>query len=91
MAERNRGLERLYPSKILDRELYTAIRKQGKDSLEATNLASNHSGVSKREHFAALAMQGLLANPNIHAWGESEATMATQAVRCADALLDALK
>ena len=52
-------------------------------------------GLSKREHFAAMAMQGMLAG----GWGDGDARfvadwrdhMAHEAVRHADALLRALR
>lgn len=45
-----------------------------------------NQGLSKREYFAGLAMQGLLANSG----NETYATMAAWAVRHADALIEAL-
>ena len=55
------------------------------------------SGLTKREHFAGLAMQGLLANPGavLQASGQSgfawcncnDEQMAQLAIDCADALL----
>jgi hypothetical protein len=42
-------------------------------------------GLLKREYFAALAMQGLLANP--HSYGCSAATIAADSVKNADALI----
>lgn len=48
---------------------------------------------SKREMFAAMALQGLLANPGIGrppSVGDP-AIWATDAVKCADALLEALE
>ncbi len=48
-----------------------------------------HAGLTKREHFAGLAMQGLLANlPPDGAIGDE--TTANKAVELADALLAAL-
>lgn len=48
-------------------------------------------GLTKRELFAAMAMQGLLGNsdPDISGWGNQE--VAEVAVNQADALLDALE
>ncbi len=45
-------------------------------------------GLTKREHFAGVALQGLLANP-AHA-GFNVEEVAWEAVRLADALCDAL-
>ena len=46
------------------------------------------AGLTKREHFAGLAMQGVLSNADTMDWIESnETTVAEQAVICADALL----
>jgi len=49
-------------------------------------------GLIKREHFAGLAMQGLLANSQPHSWGKEQyVTMtAKQSVEFADALLKEL-
>lgn len=52
------------------------------------------TGLSKREYFAAMALQGMLANPE---WTKIDAhvlqsdSMAVGAVRAADALLSTLK
>jgi len=47
------------------------------------------SGLTKREYFAAMALQGMLANgaydPMLEPWGLEE-----KAVECADILIDAL-
>lgn len=45
-------------------------------------------GLTKREHFAAMAMQGLVAKGF---WGESDDDKAREAVAMADALLKALE
>lgn len=50
--------------------------------------AEGCSGLSKREFFAALALQGLLANPN--SWHNSRNDMASEAVLTAEALIKAL-
>lgn len=47
---------------------------------------SIQAGLTKREYFAALALQGLLSGPK----NESPGTAAARAVQCADALIDAL-
>ena len=51
-----------------------------------------YAGLTKREYFAAKALQGLLANPNVEGQKPalSQATIAERAVGCADALIDAL-
>tara|TARA_R110000782_G_scaffold4734_1_gene16573 strand:+ start:442 stop:684 length:243 start_codon:yes stop_codon:yes gene_type:complete len=50
----------------------------------------NHKGLTKREHFAAMAMQGFLSS-----WAECDAVVlddiASDAVGMADALLKALE
>jgi hypothetical protein len=46
-------------------------------------------GVTKREYFAAMAMQGLLANPAYADY--STESKASSAVACADALLKELE
>ena len=45
-----------------------------------------YSGLTKREHFAGLAMQGLCSDPNMNALGLVELAVVT-----ADALLKALE
>lgn len=47
-------------------------------------VAARHAGLTKREHFAGLAMQGLLANPNRDFY---HADLADEATKHADALL----
>ena len=49
-----------------------------------------NTGITLREHFAGLAMQGLAANANTNASAKSEA-VATRAVEFADALIVALE
>jgi len=45
------------------------------------------NGLTKREHFAGLAMQGILA----HSFGRGDADeLAIQSIKCADALLKEL-
>jgi hypothetical protein len=51
------------------------------------NPSVTHLGLTKREYFAALAMQGLLACPDIAA---SRKAIAEEAVQQADELLKAL-
>lgn len=48
-----------------------------------------HTGLSKREHFAAMAMQGLLVNAERN--GLTFDNVHAQAVKCADALLAELE
>lgn len=50
--------------------------------------SESRSGLSKREFFAALALQGLLANPN--SWHNSRNDIASEAVLTAEALIKAL-
>ena len=45
----------------------------------------DHFGVTKREYFAAMALQGLLAHPESDNHGDTE--IASQSVNLADALL----
>ncbi len=47
-------------------------------------------GLTKREYFAAMAMQGIIAAHNIHATGIDNEVNAKTAVNAADALIDAL-
>lgn len=48
-----------------------------------------HSGLSKREYFAAAALQGILATDKPHPSGVW--TIAREAVEAADALIEALE
>ena len=52
-------------------------------------LEYGHSGLTKREHFAGLAMQGMLAGSND--WSLDVNHCASESVRQADALLAALE
>ena len=52
------------------------------------NASVTHLGLSKREYFSAMAMQGLIACPNIIA---SKEVIAEESVKQADALLKALE
>ncbi len=47
-------------------------------------------GLTKRELFAAMAMQGMMANGNLRAEGWSSFDYANRAIEITDALLDAL-
>ena len=52
--------------------------------LETDTGIAFHPGLTKREHFAGLAMQGILA----HSFGRGNADeLAVQSIKCADALL----
>lgn len=53
-----------------------------------TTLMGSYLGVTKREHFAAMAMQGILANSNYSAPRKAKLSgMANDAVAAADWLL----
>ena len=49
-----------------------------------------HYGLTKREYFAAMAVQGYCANPSERAPWTSDEAVARWAVHVADALLDVL-
>ena len=55
---------------------------------DLNNHPSNWYGLTKREYFAALAMQGLLANQNLNYHFER---IANDSVDISDALIKALK
>ncbi|GHT09059.1 hypothetical protein FACS189426_06310 [Bacteroidia bacterium] len=55
-------------------------------SEDCTFDSSTSEGLTKREYFAGLAMQGLLSDPNV----VNIDKIAYNAVRCADALLEEL-
>lgn len=64
-----------------------------KDSREGM-LLSSYLGLTKREYFAAMAMQGLLVNFNAHGYyGNSDhhPCVGHIAVQCADELLKAIE
>lgn len=46
-------------------------------------------GLSKREHFAAIAMQGILSDQSLTQPNQSK-IIAAWAIKCADALIEAL-
>ena len=56
-----------------------------------------HFGLTKREYFAGLAMQGILSNPanaeqfKVNDWGVNGTAIADNAVHCADELLKQLE
>ena len=50
--------------------------------------AKGHSGLTKREYFAAVALQGLLGDSNVRA---THSEFAVESVEAADALLVALE
>ena len=59
--------------------------------LEDGTLFKQHAGLTKREYFAAAALQGMLADPNVPALGYGLSDVARAAVQCADDLIAALK
>lgn len=50
----------------------------------------NHKGLTKREHFAAMAMQGLVMKDEFCIEDKTVEIMALWSVKCADALLKEL-
>lgn len=58
---------------------FITLREEGLGGFETIE-----TGLTKRELFAAMALQGLLANPN------QGSGLAAEAVEAADALIDAL-
>ena len=59
------------------------------DLTASPNSTELYGGLTKREHFAAMAMQGLMSNPNSFYTERSHA--AEDAVDLADALLKTLE
>lgn len=58
----------------------------------APNFAEHdYAGISKREYFAAMALQGLLTNPHTIPNKEGYEYASSLAVKSADALLDQLE
>ena len=51
---------------------------------------SQSVGLTKREHFAAIAMQGILSNGSDHVHNRLPETIAKRAIEMADALLSEL-
>lgn len=58
------------------------------DSLSGIVAIQNHSGLTKREYFAAMAMQGLSANHQLNS--NDFENIADMSVNQADALIEAL-
>lgn len=54
----------------------------------ASNYTDDQPGLTKREYFAAMAMQGLLACPDVNG---SQSELASHSINFADALLSALE
>lgn len=78
---------------LLDDNLFTLLFEHRNELRltvpEGRRLSSLYGGITKREHIATQALQGMLANPNnIMHTGE---TMARDAVIMADQLLKALE
>ncbi len=48
------------------------------------------NGLTIRQHFAAMAMQGMLAQSNGNSWDYDISALTTKSVNCADALITAL-
>jgi len=63
----------------------------GGNWVETDRVQPAHAGLTKREYFAALAMQGLLAAEAGEAVFSSDAALVSCAVRHADALLARLE
>jgi len=55
-------------------------------TMDAGKMPYAHMGLTKREYFAGLAMQGMIANPTYF----NPATLAFRSVEYADALLEEL-
>ena len=74
-------------SKILNGDMPSSPTLYMDYSNGAGELYSDNNGLTKREHFAALAMQGILA----HSFGRGNVDeLAVQSIKCADALLKEL-
>jgi len=80
---------------------YVELNEKGKEMKNANQPAmplplgsetsSGQDGLTKREHFAAMAMQGLChATTNNGTWAHHASTMAHTAIEYADALLSEL-
>ena len=71
---------------VQTRQVWIGTDDDGKEILATVN---GGNGLTKREHFAAMAMQGMLAN-DLHCQYE-DSDLATYAVTAANALLKALE
>ena len=58
---------------------------------EFDKVAEQSDGLTKREHFAAMAMQGLVVKDEFCIEDETVEIMASWSVKCADALLKELE
>lgn len=80
------------PARVLDPDIATALKENRGDlglSLQKVReMASLAPGLTKREYFAAMAMQGFLACPDVSA---TKRHIAIASVTCADELLAALE
>jgi hypothetical protein len=76
-----------------DKPAMPAIAANNDEFLSAHDYDPVNSGLTKREHFAAMAMQGVMANESstIAFYKEDAKTLAAYAVANADALLAALE
>jgi hypothetical protein len=82
------------PINTIKKEAWNEGFNQGSVAMLDPNKHEPNFGLTKREYFAAMAMQGLLVNYNKHGhFGNSEyqPMVADIAVKCADELLKALE
>jgi len=69
----------------------TSIHSTGLTKEEMEGVADKfHQGLTKREHFAAMAMQGLMHSDTV-GWANWASNLAEESVEAADALLKALE
>lgn len=76
--------------KNADKPIYP-LQHEGFPSHERAipNLINQLAGLTKREYFAAMAMQGMLSNSALN-YGDEFSAIAQKAVTCADILLSEL-
>ena len=67
-----------------------AMAQSGVSNIECDSYDFGGRGLTKREHFAAIAMQGLLVNMGRNEFNDC-VVVADEAVNAADALLKALE
>lgn len=89
----NKQIAKEYQERVFVKTEYLS-NNDYRDALEAAVLyGMSQNNISQREHFAAMAMQGLLAgvkNVNPMTATEIPQNIATWAVACADALINQL-
>jgi hypothetical protein len=73
-----------------ERESGILLRRKLEPAFPRSYEYNGHNGLTKREYFAAKALQGMMANPLLREWDFTDTEKAGYAVVLADALIEAL-